>query len=504
MAKGGRLKICSRRSSQVQILAPASETFFIFYPGFPSSVADLPRPAPDPLSDVHRIGQVIKSRLQLLESDRPLPGEGRLSREARDAILEFVQSRKGEVSDLRYRTYLVRLPQVAARLGDEFLRPTKNTSSRFKEAYPEKKHPGDSKGYEQSSRRGSWYVAWAFWAWWFDQKDEDIPRFLRIKFPKDSHRKIRSDSLLTRDDVLRIASKALNPRDKAWIWCLYQSRLRPGELFGLRLADVALHEGYIELFPHREKGSDDRPAPIYEDAVPALLAWLDSHPRKGEREAPLWVGIYGSDQGRPISYRTMYNISVLAALRAKLEKPAYPYAFRHAGITELAKDPRISTAVLAAAAGWAPGSRRAQTYVHLANKDVTAALNLKYGIGPDTEDDALPAAHPPRQCGRCRTLNRPNASFCTTCGGPLDLTAVNEQDTEEQKERRIYGAMFPRGADRAELREATAFLEKTVSDILRREGIAVDQPNEAEQKSSGITRKRAPQRRAGPRSPPGR
>ena len=290
-------------------------------------------------------------------------------------------------------------------------------------------------------------------------------------------------------------SQALNQRDKAWIWCLYQSRLRPGELYGLRLGDVVLHEGYIELLPHREKGSDDRPAPIYEDAVPALLAWLDSHPRKGEREAPLWVGIHGAGQGRPVSFRSMYNITVHAARRAKLDKPAYPYAFRHAGITELAKDPRISTAVLAAAAGWVPGSRRAQTYVHLANKDVTAALNLKYGIAPDADDNALPAAHPPRQCGRCRTMNRPNASFCTTCGGPLDLTALNERDAEEQKERQIYAAMFPRGPDRAELREATAFLEKTVSEILRKERIAVGVSNRTGQKSSRITWKRAPLRR---------
>jgi hypothetical protein len=143
-------------------------------------VADLPPPARDPLSDVHMIGQVVENRLRLLGSDEPLPRERPLSREARDAILEFVRSKKGEVSDLRFRTYLVRLPQVAARLGEEFLRPTKNAPSRFKEAFPEKRHPGDSKGYEQSSRESSWYVLRAFWGWWFDRKDEDIPRFLRI------------------------------------------------------------------------------------------------------------------------------------------------------------------------------------------------------------------------------------------------------------------------------------------------------------------------------------
>ena len=101
-------------------------------------------------------------------------------------------------------------------------------------------------------------------------------------------------------------------------------------------------------------------------------------------------------------------------------------------------------------------------------------------------------------------MNRPNASFCTTCGGPLDLTALNERDAEEQKERQIYAAMFPRGPDRAELQEATAFLEKTVSEILRREGIAADRSTGAEQNSRRIARNRASQRRAGPRSPPDR
>ena len=462
-------------------------------------MADPPGPPPDPLSDVHMIGQVVENRLRLLGSDEPLPSEEPLSREARDAILEFARSKKGEVSDLRFRTYLVRLPQVAARLGEEFLRPTKNTPSRFKEAFPEKRHPGDLKGYEQSSREGSWYVARAFWGWWFERKDEDIPRFLRIKFPKNRHQKIRADSLLSRDDVLRIASQALNQRDKAWIWCLYQSRLRPGELFGLRVGDVVVRDGYIELLPHREKGSDDRPAPVYEDAVPALLAWLDSHPEKGDRDAPLWVGIHGRGQGQAVSFRSMYNITVRAARRAKLDKPAYPYAFRHAGITELAKDPRISTAVLAAAAGWVPGSRRAQTYVHLANKDVTAALNLKYGIEPDAENSAIPAIHPPRQCGRCRTVNRPNSSFCTTCGGPLDLTALHEREAKEQMEPRIYAGRISPGVDPAKLSEAD--IRSMVLRILRREGLAGGLSIREKQSSRRIKLMiHPPRRRTGPRS----
>lgn len=191
------------------------------------------------------------------------------------------------------------------------------------------------------------------------------------------------------------------------------------------------HDGYLELFVNREKGGNERPAPVYEDAVPALLAWLEVHPGRDNPSAPLWVSTegHGKKKGEATSYRGMYKVTSEAAKTAGITKPAHPYAFRHAGLTELAKDPRIPESVLAAAAGWVPGSRRARTYVHVSNRDVTAAMNVRYGIAP--EEAYKPAVHPAVKCGRCGTVNRPDASFCLRCGGPLGLDAVRQIQAEE-------------------------------------------------------------------------
>jgi integrase/recombinase XerD len=95
---------------------------------------------------------------------------------------------------------------------------------------------------------------------------------------------------LPREEVAKIADSALNFRDKAWIWTLFNSGCRPGEVHQLTIGDVVPHdEGYIELHVRREKGSAPEPAAVYEDAVPALLGWLNAHPLRENPKPPVWM-----------------------------------------------------------------------------------------------------------------------------------------------------------------------------------------------------------------------
>ena len=65
-----------------------------------------------------------------------MAGEPELTAEARAAILAFVNSQRAHVGNLRIRTYLSWLPRVAARLGQEFLKPTRETPTHFLEMFP--------------------------------------------------------------------------------------------------------------------------------------------------------------------------------------------------------------------------------------------------------------------------------------------------------------------------------------------------------------------------------
>ncbi|MCI4336503.1 MAG: site-specific integrase [Thermoplasmata archaeon] len=384
----------------------------------------------DPFADAHFIAGYIAKRVSQLRSDEIIGDGIQLGRSERDAILEFVQARRPEVGELRVRTYLSWLPLAASRLGSEFLAPTKNAPASFVGAFPSKK-------YARGTRATAVNCLGTFWRWWLGQQGREYPSSLRIRLEKWKPAAGPSD-MLTRDDVALIAENALNFRDRAWIWTLFNSGCRPGEIYRLRVGDVVPHdEGYIELKVTREKGSAPEPAPIYEDAVPALLAWLNAHPRASDRNAPLWVDVGGERAGKTATYRAMYKALESAAARAKTTKPVTAYALRRSRLTILAKDPAVSTSILEKIAGWVPGSNVARHYVHLSGKDVIGALNARYGVKVAGTGEKSEAPRSPTKCGRCRTVNPSGAAFCMTCGGPLSLPAVKLIDEARSAEERL-------------------------------------------------------------------
>lgn len=183
-------------------------------------------------------------------------------------------------------------------------------------------------------------------------------------------------------------------------------------------------EGYIELRVARENGSAPTPAPVYEDAVPALLAWLNAHPLKEEPSASLWVDLGGDRTGKAVTYRAMYKALEKAARRVKVTKPVTPYALRRSRLTILAEGPTISTSILEKVAGWVPGRMVAKHYVHPSGRVVVSVLNARYGVRAPGPKERWEPPRTPRRCGRCKTTNPSGASHCSTCRGPLSLVAV--------------------------------------------------------------------------------
>ncbi len=409
---------------------------------------------PDPFADVHLISNYVENRLKELRSDGPVGRVTDLRRPEREAILAFVLARRPEVSEVRLRTFLTWLPVAASRLGPRFLVPDQETPAYFAAVFP-------AKEYARATRATGANCLGTFWRWWLARQGKEFPSWLRLRLEKWKPVAGPSD-MLSRDDVARIAEAALNFRDKAWIWTLFNSGCRPGEVYQLRIDDVVPHEeGYIELRVHREKSSAPEPAPVYEDAVPALLAWLNAHPRKDDPSSPLWVDLGGARAGKVATYRAMYKALESAAARAKIGKPVTAYALRRSRLTMLAKDPAISTSILEKVAGWTPGSNVAKHYVHLSGKDVINVLNARYGVKAPKPGDRSEAPRTPTKCGRCKTMNPQGASYCTTCGGPLSLPAVKQIEEARVSEEKL--------AELLRKPEAVEFLARLLAEEGKRE-----------------------------------
>ena len=419
---------------------------------------------PDPFADIHEVAGKIDRLIAELESNAPLANEPPLSVDARKTILAFVNSQRAHVGDLRIKTYLWWLPRVAARLGPEFLEPTRETPTHFLEKFP-------SSQYAMWTQQGAWHCARRYWRWSFEREGRDLPSWLRLTFHKNSYSKVGPADMLTREDVQAIADHTLNFRDRAWIWCLFNSRRRPGEVFRLTLGDVEPHpEGYIDLMIRPEKGSAAMPVSLYEDAVPALLAWLDIHPNKGDPSSPLWVGLQASRRYRkPVTYRAMHQVTLEAARRANIKKPADPYNFRRSGLTELSKDPAIPYSIFERIGGWVPGSRAPRHYIHIGNRDVQQVLNTRYGITP-AQPIGSTAPRTPKSCGRCQTVNRADARFCIRCGGPLDAAAMLELKTRGEEAQRLWWAAFSPERHSSILKAQTETITNQIVEELSRNG----------------------------------
>ena len=399
----------------------------------------------------------IRNRLSALRGETASP-EARefasITPTSRRAILAFLEAKEGEVGRLHFRNYVAWLPVAASRLGKSFLSPGLDIQAQFNYAFPAKSP--SAKGYSFFSRQTVGSILMGFWRYRLSRAGKPFPDHLRLRFGKWKSPYNGSD-MLTRDEVAAIAENAQNFRDKAWIWTLFNSGCRPGEVYMLRVGDVVPHdEGYIELRLTREKDSAPEPAPVYEDAVPALLAWLNAHPLRDQPTAPLWVGLGGSRIGKPATYRAMYKALESAARRAKVAKPVTAYALRRSRLTQLAKDPAISTSILEKVAGWAPGSRVARHYVHLSGKDVINALNARYGVKGPGPGDRSETPRTPLKCGRCRTVNPAGAVYCMTCGGPLSLPAVKQIEEARVAEERL--------AELLRQPEAVEFLARLLAD----------------------------------------
>ena len=175
------------------------------------------------------------------------------------------------------------------------------------------------------------------------------------------------------------------------------------------------------------------PVSLYEEAVPALLAWLDIHPNKEDPSSPLWVGLQVSERyGKPVPYRAMHQVTIEAGRRAGIKKPADPYNYRRSDLTELSQDPAIPYSIFERIGGWVPGSRAPRHYIHIGNRDVQQVLNTRHGITP-AQPIGSTAPRTPKPCGRCRTVNRADARFRIRCGGPLDAAAILELKTRDEE-----------------------------------------------------------------------
>ncbi|MEW6295853.1 MAG: tyrosine-type recombinase/integrase [Candidatus Diapherotrites archaeon] len=274
-----------------------------------------------------------------------------------------------------------------------------------------------------------------FWKWLNGNKE--LPEIVKwVSTRMGVKNRMIPEELLTEEEVLKLIDCCDHPRDKALTALLYETGARIGEIGSIRLKHLTFNgcEGQVVL-----NGKTGMRKVFIVTSVPFLKKWIELHPRRKDKEAPLFVRIT-SGKGQAMTYAGIKKILGNAMKKSGVNKKYNPHLFRHSRATYLAG--YLTESQLNYVMGWIQGSEMAATYVHLNGKEVNDALRRMYGLGEEKKLEESKFIS--RKCPICNTMNEPKAELCCNCSNPLTYKAAIKkfQKTEDERFEEILKELF--------------------------------------------------------------
>jgi len=351
----------------------------------------------------------IHYRRKRLESSKKKLLEANISERNKKLILEFVKQKTlvNDVGIQRQVKYLIYLRTLAKELGKDFDRASKEDIENLVIKIINNKKLKDWTKYDLLN------MLRVFYRWLRDT--EGYPEEVKwIKPKKPAISRLRPDETLTWEDILKLSNAAMNPRDKALVQVLFESGARIEELLTLQLRDIEIVEGGQAIKLHFRKSKTEIRSPIIIRSAPALINWLENHPRKKDKLAYLWVKIDKPD--KPLDYSAARKVLVTLKKRSGLDKPVNPHNFRKSSASFYSH--YLSPSELKKRFGWKQSSRMLDVYCFPDEERVNHKLLELEGIRVESKPKENPDLKP-KKCEWCGKLNPLGQEFCILCKRPL-------------------------------------------------------------------------------------
>jgi site-specific recombinase XerD/ribosomal protein L40E len=349
-----------------------------------------------------------------------------LSERNKKLIISFVDDLIIEnISKPRLTKYLVLMRMICLKLNKDL----------------DKANRDDLKKYVSELQQREDYSVWTkktykialrkFYKWHTKKKNPKITDFININIKRTEMNLPSSGELLDQEDVNNILSSAEFPRDKALIAMLWESGARIGEVGNLSIKDVVFDQYGLVISVMGKTGA--RKIRLV-SSTPYISAWLNNHPMKDDKNAPVWVNLWGGKRKHQMGYGVIRLMIRRTAEKAGIKKRANPHTFRHSRATYMAN--HLTEFQMNQYFGWIQGSDMPATYVHMSGKEVDSAILVMNGVKAVDNKDKMELQ--PTICPRCDTINSVNSKHCNKCGGMLDLkqaVELQEQITRKTEMR---------------------------------------------------------------------
>ena len=339
-------------------------------------------------------------------------------------IANFLKHVSAEIGLVRLDFYYHRLSRLSYLLGMDFAMASEDNIRALVRKLDTFEHKKGCK-YQGWSKTCIKVALKRFYKW-LEGNDEEYPKKVRwIKAAEKSYRTKKPEELLTESEVWELVKAAKTPRDKAFIFVLYEAGCRPHELLKMRIRHIEFTNYGIMLTVPSNTKTGLRKIPIVK-AYKHIKTYLENHPLQDNPEAPLWIsrrkGIY-----QEADYYTMVKQIRIAAESISLKKKVNPYVFRHSRATHLSDD--LKEPQMKQYFGWAASSNMPGVYIHLSAKDLEDSVLKMHGISSERikeekKDFIL--------CSRCGKEHLLGSDFCSACGMPLELRAIIKQGEERK------------------------------------------------------------------------
>ncbi|MFH1237946.1 MAG: site-specific integrase [archaeon] len=337
-------------------------------------------------------------------------------------IDEFREWKKGSVSDKRLLLICNSLIKFADLVEKDFDKLTKRemTIAWNKIASSDLK--------TKSKQDEFIHIKQCFKHWFGD--DEDYPPVVKgMKRPKQKQRLSIPKTLPTEEQLHDAIKKCGNFRDKFWIaWTGLDSGVRPCENRALTWGDLKKDEyGYFFIVKTaKDSGDSDTRHIRVINSEPYLFEWMKNYPSKKDDKNFIFCRL--DDGSIPMDRDAVTSMFKRLKKKIKFRGKFSPYVLRHALITQMSKNPKVSIPLLKKMIGHSKNSSIISEYQHFGDEDV---LNMQLSVSGQTETKGknFELKNKPIKCPHCKTSNPFDAEICGKCS--FALSQNRRTDREE-------------------------------------------------------------------------
>lgn len=257
-------------------------------------------------------------------------------------------------------------------------------------------------------------------------KREFPPEVKWIELKKVPHITVREEDMIPYADAIRISEFAENARDKAWIQCKLDAGCRIGEILTPKIGEVNFNEAGAVVYSDGKTGYQPL---ILTWSASALAQWLNIHPFKNDKEAPLFC-LLNRDKAIQLSYAATVRAFKKCVKKAGFTKRIWLHLLKHVSCTEDAAK-GMPDSFRRYKHHWTPNSRMPQVYEHLTKSIIPSIQKETWqrigGVEKQVREEKPVQLELTRKCLRCTLENTKDSKFCNRCGFALDDNKAAEK-----------------------------------------------------------------------------